>query len=138
MQFFLFLDLVAISSPIGIFFGRIANFINGELVGKVTNNNWGVIFPQIDIFPRHPSQLYEAFLEGILLFILMNLIYFRKNYKIADCSCLFLIFYGVLRIISEFFREPDAQIGLLFGSISMGMALSAIMICAGTFIYIKK
>ena len=92
MQFFLFLDLVAISSPIGIFFGRIANFINGELVGKVTNNNWGVIFPQIDIFPRHPSQLYEAFLEGILLFILMNLIYFRKNYKIADCSCLFLIF----------------------------------------------
>ena len=68
----------------------------------------------------------------------MNLIYFRKNYKIADCSCLFLIFYGVLRIISEFFREPDAQIGLLFGSISMGMALSAIMICAGTFIYIKK
>ena len=138
MQFFLFLDLVAISSPIGIFFGRIANFINGELVGKVTNNNWGVIFPQIDIFPRHPSQLYEAFLEGILLFILMNLIYFRKNYKIGTCSYMFLIYYGILRIISEFFREPDVQLGYLFGSVSMGILLSSFMILIGTILYLKK
>ena len=138
MQFFLFLDLVAISSPIGIFFGRIANFINGELVGKVTNNNWGVIFPQIDIFPRHPSQLYEAFLEGILLFILMNLIYFRKNYKIGTCSYMFLIYYGILRIISEFFREPDMHIGRIIGPLSMGMILSLILILIGIFIYYNE
>ena len=137
-QILFFLDLVAISSPIGIFFGRLANFINGELIGKITNVNWGVIFPLVDNFPRHPSQLYEAFLEGILLFILMNIIYFRKNYKIGDCSIMFLIFYGLLRIISEIFREPDVQIGYLFGSISMGMLLSAIMICSGTFLYFKK
>lgn len=137
-QIFFFLDLVAISSPIGIFFGRIANFVNGELIGKTTDANWGVIFPLIDNYPRHPSQLYEAFLEGILLFFLMNLIYFRKNYKIGDCSYSFLIFYGILRIISEFFREPDVQIGYLFSSISMGIALSAAMICAGTFLYFKK
>ena len=137
-QIFFFLDLVAISSPIGIFFGRIANFVNGELIGKTTDANWGVIFPLIDNYPRHPSQLYEAFLEGILLFFLMNLIYFRKNYKIGDCSYSFLIFYGILRIISEFFREPDVQIGYLFSSISMGIALSAAMICAGTFLYFRK
>ena len=137
-QIFFFLDLVAISSPIGIFFGRIANFVNGELIGKTTDANWGVIFPLIDNYPRHPSQLYEAFLEGILLFFLMNLIYFRKNYKIGDCSYSFLIFYGILRIISEFFREPDVQIGYLFSSISMGIVLSAAMICAGTFLYFRK
>ena len=137
-QIFFFLDLVAISSPIGIFFGRIANFVNGELIGKTTDANWGVIFPLIDNYPRHPSQLYEAFLEGILLFFLMNLIYFRKNYKIRDCSYSFLIFYGILRIISEFFREPDVQIGYLFSSISMGIVLSAAMICAGTFLYFRK
>ena len=137
-QIFFFLDLVAISSPIGIFFGRIANFVNGELIGKTTDANWGVIFPLIDNYPRHPSQLYEAFLEGILLFFLMNLIYFRKNYKIGDCSYSFLICYGILRIISEFFREPDVQIGYLFSSISMGIALSAAMICAGTFLYFRK
>ena len=137
-QIFFFLDLVAISSPIGIFFGRIANFVNGELIGKTTDANWGVIFPLIDNYPRHPSQLYEAFLEGILLFFLMNLIYFRKNYKIGDCSYSFLLFYGILRIISEFFREPDVQIGYLFSSISMGIVLSAAMICAGTFLYFRK
>ena len=76
-QIFFFLDLVAISSPIGIFFGRIANFINSELVGKITNVSWAVIFPVVDNSPRHPSQLYEAFLEGILLLVIMNLIYFR-------------------------------------------------------------
>ena len=116
------LDIVACVSPIGIFFGRIANFINGELVGKVTNTTWGVVFPVIDNNLRHPSQLYEAFLEGIILFFLMNFILFKKNYKIGDCSYLFLIFYGVFRIFSEFFREPDRHIGYIFSSISTGMA----------------
>ena len=137
-QIFFFLDLVALSAPIGIFLGRTANFINSELVGKITGAPWGVIFPIVDNFPRHPSQLYEALLEGILLFILMNLIYFRKNYKIGECSFMFLIFYGLLRIISEFFREPDIQVGYIFGSITMGILLSLFMIFIGAILYSKK
>ncbi len=135
---FIFLDLIAISAPIGIFFGRIANFINGELVGKVTNVYWGVIFPNVDSISRHPSQLYEAFLEGIILFIVMNLLYFKSNYKNGHCSLMFLIIYGVFRILSEFFREPDVQIGYIFGYLTMGMTLSLIMIFAGIILYYKK
>ena len=135
---FIFLDLISLVAPIGIFFGRIANFINGELVGKSTNVSWGIIFPMIDDIPRHPSQLYEALLEGIILFALINLIYFKKNYKIGTCSYMFLIFYGILRIISESFREPDIQLGYLFGSISMGILLSSFMILIGAILYLKK
>ena len=135
---FIFLDLVSITAPIGILFGRISNFINGELVGKVTKSSWGVFFPTYDDKLRHPSQLYEAFLEGFILFILMNLIFFNKNYKIGTCSIMFLILYGCFRIISEFFREPDTQIGYLFGHVSMGILLSAIMIFIGILIYFKK
>ena len=136
-RIFLFLDLVSITAPIGIFLGRISNFINGELVGKITNSNWGVLFLNYDDKLRHPSQLYEAFLEGIILFILMNLIFFRKNYKVGTCSYMFLIFYGCFRIASEFFREPDIQIGYLFGSISMGILLSTFMIIFGFIIYFR-
>ena len=135
---FIFLDLVAITSPVGIFLGRISNFINGELVGKLTNSNWGVLFPTYDDKLRHPSQLYEAFLEGIILFILMNFIFFTKNYKIGTCSYMFLIIYGCFRISSEYFREPDIQIGYLFGNVSMGMFLSSIMIIIGLIIYFKR
>ena len=125
---YIYLDLISISAPIGIFFGRIANFINGELIGKATNANWGVIFSKTDNIPRHPSQLYECILEGIILFILMNLIFFRKKYKTGTASFAFLFFYGLFRFISEFFREPDIQVGYLIGSLSMGMLLSLIMI----------
>ena len=135
---YIFLDLVAITAPIGIFLGRVSNFINGELVGKVTSSEWGVFFPSYDDKLRHPSQLYEAFLEGIILFILMNIIFFSKNNKVGTCSFMFLIIYGFFRIISEFFREPDIQLGYLFGSISMGMFLSVFMILAGVIIYFKK
>ena len=135
---FFLLDIIAFVAPIGIFFGRIANFINGELVGKTTDVFWGVIFPNVDNNMRHPSQLYEAFLEGAVLFVIMNLILFRKNYKIGTCSYVFLIFYGIFRILSEFFREPDAQIGFLFNLISMGTILSFFMILAGTIIFLKK
>ena len=138
IQTFFLLDVVAFVAPIGIFFGRVANFINGELIGKTTNVFWGVIFPNIDNKIRHPSQLYEAFLEGIVLFIIMNLILLRKNYKTGTCSYMFLIFYGIFRIFSEFFREPDAQIGYLFNLISMGMMLSFLMILAGIIIFLKK
>jgi len=133
---FVLLDIIACVSPIGIFLGRIANFINGELVGKVTDVSWAVIFPTIDTFPRHPSQLYEAVLEGALLFLIMNIIIFKKDYKIGRCSFLFLICYGFLRIISEFFREPDAHLGYFFNIISMGTILSFFMILAGFFYFI--
>ena len=114
------LDIIACVSPIGIFLGRIANFVNGELVGKISNVSWSVIFPNIDLAPRHPSQIYEAFLEGIVLFIILNYLIFKKNYKLGVCSSLFLIYYGIFRIISEIFREPDLQIGYFFDLLSMG------------------
>ena len=135
---FLFLDIVACVAPIGLFFGRIANFINGELVGKVTNVYWGVIFTNLDDNLRHPSQLYEAFLEGVVLFFVMNFILLNKNYKVGHCSSLFLIFYGIFRIFSEFFREPDVQLGYIYEVLSMGMILSLFMIIAGLIIYLKK
>ena len=140
MSSFFLLDIIACVSPIGIFFGRIANFINGELVGKATNFSWGVIFPVVDELPRHPSQLYEAFLEGIVLFFILNILIFKKNYKTGMCSTFFLIFYGFFRIISELFREPDPQIGYLFNLFSMGTILSFFMVLAGMiiFIFIKK
>ena len=102
-----FLDIIACVAPIGIMFGRIANFINGELVGKVTNLSWSVVFPQIDMLPRHPSQLYEALLEGLVLFFVVNFFIYKKNYITGTCSFIFLIFYGIFRIFSEIFREPD-------------------------------
>ena len=135
---FFLLDIVSFVAPIGIFFGRVANFINGELVGKTTDVFWGVIFPNIDNNIRHPSQLYEAFFEGVVLFIIMNLVLFRKNYKTGTCSYMFLIFYGIFRIFSEFFREPDLQVGYLFHLISMGTVLSSLMILAGIIIFLNK
>ena len=135
---FLLLDYISITAPIGIFLGRLANFINGELVGKMTNVSWGVIFPNVDNNFRHPSQIYEAFLEGIVLFLIMNVFFFWKKYRPGICSFMFLIFYGTFRIIAEFFREPDSHIGYVVGEISMGMVLSIIMILAGILLYKKK
>ena len=133
------LDVIACVSPIGIFFGRIANFINGELVGKVSYVPCSVIFPNVDLMPRHPSQLYEAVLEGLILFFILNIIFLKKKYKIGSCSYLFLIFYGIFRIISELFREPDIQLGYIYNFASMGSILSLIMILSGlTMIYIIK
>ena len=137
---FFLLDVIACVSPIGIFFGRITNFINGELIGKITNVSWGVIFPTVDSFARHPSQLYEAFLEGIVLFFILNILIFKKNYKTGICSAFFLIVYGFFRIVSELFREPDPQIGYLFNLVSMGTILSFLMILVGmiTFTFVRK
>ena len=130
------LDVIACVSPVGILFGRIANFINGELVGKVTSVSWSVIFPLIDKQPRHPSQLYEAFLEGVILFFILNSFIYKKNYKTGTCSSLFLIFYGVFRVFSEIFREPDSQVGYLFNLFSMGTILSFLMFLIGMLIFI--
>ena len=131
---FFFLDVIACVSPIGIFFGRIANFINGELIGKVTEVPWGVIFPSIDMISRHPSQLYEALLEGLILFLILIITIFKYQYKIGFISSLFLIFYGIFRIICEQFREPDPQIGYLINNFSMGTILSMVMILSGFFV----
>ena len=134
---FFLLDIIACVSPIGIFLGRIANFINGELVGKITDVPWGVIFPAIDMSMRHPSQLYEAILEGLILFLILNTYVFRKKYEIGNCSSLFLIYYGFFRILSEFFREPDIQLGYFFNYLSMGTILSFFMILIGFIILIN-
>ena len=135
---FKYLDVVAVVAPVGIFFGRIANFINSELYGTETTVPWAVKFIQVDNLYRHPSQLYEALLEGFILFLILIIIYFKKDYKIGTCSYTFLIFFGIFRIISEFFREPDIQLGYLFGTLTMGMLLSVIMILFGVILYGKK
>jgi phosphatidylglycerol:prolipoprotein diacylglycerol transferase len=134
---YFFLDIIACVAPVGIFFGRIANFINGELYGKPGSFTWSVVFPKIDMIPRHPSQLYEAFLEGIILFFVLITLIFKKNIRIGVCSGLFMILYSVFRILAEQFREPDKQIGYLFDLLSMGSILSLIMLLAGLFILIK-
>ena len=139
IQFFYLSDLVSIVAPIGLFFGRIANFINNELYGKITNFPFAMIYPEIDLQPRHPSQLYEAFMEGIILFIIL-LTYFNKTRSdptIGKISGLFLILYAAFRILIEFLREPDSHIGLIFNIASMGQILSIPLIIIGV-IFFKK
>ena len=136
---FVFLDLVALSAPIGIFFGRIANFINSELIGKATNLPWSVQFILVDNIKRHPSQLYEAFFEGIILFILLRY-FFRKNYvrNPGKISSLFLIFYSIFRFFAEFFRSPDFQVGYLIFNLTLGQLISVIFLIAGIFLFYFK
>ena len=131
-------DLIAIAAPIGIFFGRLANFINGELYGRITNHSFGMIFPNAGNSPRHPSQLYEAFFEGFLLFIIMLLFIKFTNIlnKKGLITALFLSCYGSFRFMIEFFREPDANIGLLYFNFSMGQLLSLPMIIVGLYFII--
>ena len=126
-------DILAVAAPIGLFFGRIANFINMELYGRVTTSKFGVIFPNAGDLPRHPSQLYEAFLEGILSFIILfSLANFTKvQNKKGFLSGLFLILYASSRIFIEQFREPDEQIGFIFDYITMGQILSIPLIILG-------
>jgi phosphatidylglycerol---prolipoprotein diacylglyceryl transferase len=116
-------DLACAFAPLGLFFGRIANFVNGELWGRVTNVPWAMVFPHAGPLPRHPSQLYEAALEGILLFIIVQVAFrvFRAQDRPGLISAIFFLGYGTFRFISEFFREPDAP---FLGPVSMGMALS--------------
>ena len=124
LNYKIYFDIICCAAPIGIFLGRIANFINSELYGTPTDKPWGIIFPEIDNLNRHPSQLYEAFLEGIVLFVLINFLFLKKNFNYGLISFLFLIFYGIFRIVSEFFREPDKHIGYIFDFISLGSLLS--------------
>ncbi len=136
---FKYLDIIALISPIGIFFGRIANFINSELYGLETSVPWAVKFIQIDNLYRHPSQLYEAFFEGIILFLI--LIYFwSKDYLKTPgrLSALFLIFYSVFRFLIEYFRLPDEQLGYMFLNLTMGQLLSFLFFIAGFSLYYLK
>jgi len=136
---FLYMDLVSLVAPIGIFFGRLANFINSELYGKATEVPWAVTFIQVDNLSRHPSQLYEAILEGIILFLI--LLHFRKkNFleKPGLISGLFLIFYSVFRFFVEFFRVPDEQLGYLIFNLSMGQIISLIFILFGIILFYFK
>tara|TARA_B100001989_G_C24478457_1_gene433116 strand:- start:320 stop:1102 length:783 start_codon:yes stop_codon:yes gene_type:complete len=136
---FIYLDVVSMVAPIGIFFGRIANFINSELYGIETNLPWAVKFIQIDNLYRHPSQLYEAIFEGLILFII--LIYFRKKefMKIPGLiSGLFLIFYSIFRFIIEFVRVPDEQLGYIFLNLTMGQVVSFIFLLIGSYLVIMK
>lgn len=135
IQLFEFTDLLAIITPIGLFLGRIANFINSELIGVPTNLPWSVVFLKIDDVPRHPSQIYEALLEGLLLFILMNLIFKYKKIR-GYISSFFLILYSLFRITAEQFRLPDEHIGYIFGFLSMGTILSLAMLVIGLTIFI--
>ena len=135
---FFFLDVIACVAPIGLFFGRIANFINAELYGKPTNVFWSVIFPKVDNVSRHPSQLYEAALEGLVLFcILILILNFYRKIKIGIMSSIFLITYGIFRIFIEQFREPDTHIGYILNNFSLGSVLSVVMILFGTYLFFR-
>jgi len=124
-------DFVAPIVPIGLFFGRIANFINGELIGRVTDVPWAMVYPMVDNAPRHPSELYEAGLEGLLLFAILWLFAMRPRPRMA-VSGMFLLGYGCLRFFAEFFRQPDAFLGFVaFDWMTMGQVLCTPMIVAG-------
>ena len=136
---FLFLDLISISAPIGIFLGRIANFINSELYGRETDLFWSVKFERIDNTFRHPSQIYEAIFEGIILFVLLNFIFKKQFYKSTGLiSSLFLIFYSIFRFFIEFTREPDVQIGYILFNLTLGQLLSFLFFMFGIFLFYKK
>lgn len=128
-----FADVVACVAPIGLFLGRIANFVNGELYGRVTDVAWGVVFPRGGAAPRHPSQLYEAFLEGAVLFVALGLLALRPQIRRSHgvLSGVFLAGYGASRIFVEFFREPDEQLGFLWGGATMGQLLSVPFVAIG-------
>lgn len=124
------IDLIAITVPIGLGLGRIGNFINGELWGRITDVPWAMVFPNSDNMPRHPSQLYEAGLEGLLLFVILWS-YAKKPRKAGVLSAIFLVGYSISRGFVEFFREPDLQYGLLLGKLTMGQLLSLPMLFLG-------
>ncbi len=136
-----FLDIADFITPLvppGLFFGRMGNFINGELWGKVTTLPWGMIFPTGGPYPRHPSQLYEGFLEGIVLFVVL-LLFTRRQRRTGQTAGLFCVVYGLSRFAVEFVRLPDAQLGYLaFGWLTMGQLLSLPMILLGLWLLLRR
>ena len=129
---FQYLDIISIVAPIGIFFGRIANFINSELYGVETSLPWGVKFIKVDNLYRHPSQLYEAIFEGLFLFIILIYLRNKISRRIPGLiSAMFLIIYSTFRFVIEFFRIPDEQLGYILFNLSMGQILSLIFLVIG-------
>lgn len=128
-----FADILFCSAPFGLFFGRIANFINGELAGRPSDVPWAMMFPGYGPVPRHPSQLYEALLEGLLLFLILHILWRFPTVRERPgvLSGAFLIGYGIMRSIAELFRTPDANLGFIIGSFTMGQLLSLPMILIG-------
>ncbi len=125
-------DVTLAVAPIGLFLGRLANFINGELWGRPTDVSWAMVFPSGGPLPRHPSQLYEATLEGLLLLVVLGvMVRFGALKRPGVVTGTFAVAYGIVRIFCEFFREPDPQLGFLWGGLTMGMLLSIPLILAG-------
>lgn len=126
-------DLVAPVVPIGLFFGRLANFINGELLGRVSHVPWAMVFPGAGDSPRHPSQLYEAFLEGLVLFTILAVFVHKPSIRARQgvIAGVFLLGYGLSRITVEMFRMPDPQLGFLYGGLTIGQILSVPMVLVG-------
>ena len=132
--FFEISDFIVRLIPIGLFTGRIGNFINGELWGKTSDVAWGIVFPKVDNAIRHPTQLYEAFLEGVLLFIILNFFILGKQ-KSKVITAYFLILYSLFRFVVEFYRVPDLHIGYLaFNWVTMGQVLCLPMFILGLYI----
>lgn len=136
IPFFTLTDVASTAAPIGLFFGRIANFINGEVFGRVADVPWAVLFPTGGYLPRHPSQLYEAFLEGLVLFFVLRWFVVRSNKLNARgfISGLFVAGYGVARFVVEFFREPDFFLGFVFQCFTQGQLLSLPLILYGSYL----
>ena len=136
LSFLRMLDYVAVVTPIGLFLGRMANFINGELWGRPTDGTWGIIFPDAGPEPRHPSQLYEALLEGLLLLIVLKLLFWFTDARMKPglLGGVFALGYGLSRFAIEFFREPDAQLGILPFGLTMGQTLTLPLIAAGLYL----
>lgn len=134
-------DIYVVAIPIGLGLGRIGNFINGELFGRVSDVPWAMVFPGGGPMPRHPSQLYESFLEGALLFTVlwtMRVFHHRRGWPAGSLLASFLVGYGCLRILVEQFREPDTQLGFLFNLLTMGQLLSSLMVAAGLFLFYRS
>ncbi len=133
-------DLVVLYAPIGIFLGRLANFVNDELWGRVTDVAWAVRFPSGGYLPRHPSQLYEAFFEGMVMFVVLNSLWRFQAVRTrrGTVSALFILLYGIFRISMEQFREPDKQLGFFWNSFTMGQILSTPLILIGLIVLYRN
>jgi phosphatidylglycerol:prolipoprotein diacylglycerol transferase len=136
IPFFTLIDMAALCAPVGLGLGRIGNFINGELFGRQTDVPWGIVFPGGGGVPRHPSQLYEAFLEGLLLFLIVRFAS-RRSSVTGVPAWTFVAGYGLFRFIVEFFRQPDEHLGFIFSIFSMGQLLSLPMFLLGSFMVFK-
>jgi phosphatidylglycerol:prolipoprotein diacylglycerol transferase len=140
LDFWTCADFYVATIPVGLGLGRLGNFINGELFGRTASVPWAMVFPGGGPFPRHPSQLYEMLLEGALLFTILWVCKGqpwkgKKNWPHGSILCLFLISYGLLRMIVELFREPDQQIGFVLGSVTRGQLLSGLMVLGGIILW---